>query len=476
VTNQSLQNLFIFIEHVLEQRGPSELLQTALHASQQLFGCDKALLLRADPDSGISVYYGDTKGGTFSSSAVQQVISNQKPLLISDTVSDEALSMQQSIISANIKSIMAGYIDTASNTILYLDSAVKKRPFSAEDLRDFSHICSILQKLFERVSFTQQQSTTIQELKAQLTQELIYESESMAELISHAQRAAAVDAPVLIHGETGTGKEVLARLLHRWSNRASKPFFAINCGALPHNLIGSYLFGHAKGAFTGAVDAKKGYFEQANGGTLFLDEIGDLPLELQSAFLRVLQQSEVTPLGSTRTISVDVRILAATHVDLAAAVEQKRFREDLYYRLNVIPLAIPPLRMRGKDSLLLANAFLKRYSADFSSRQILFSADCEKKIVQYPWPGNVRELQNRVQRAIISNTSGTITAEQLQIEQQSHHPTHRSLRQQREELERDLVSEAITRFPDNMTQAAKYLDIDRKSLRMLVKKYKIVSK
>jgi DNA-binding NtrC family response regulator len=220
---------------------------------------------------------------------------------------------------------------------------------------------------------------------------------------------------------------------------------------------------------------KKGYFEEASGGTLFLDEVGELPMEIQTSFLRALQEGEITRVGSSKPVTVDVRVVSATNVDLDEAVDKGSFRKDLYYRLNVFPVDVPPLRQRGEDSLLLARYFLKTYSQTYGSQQLKFTADCEKAILAYDWPGNVREIQNRVQRAVITAGGQTIGREDLKLEQESFRK-YSTLREAREAIDREMIANALSRSPNNLTNAAKILDIDRKSLRLLLEKYCIDQK
>src|SRR6185503_19577652 len=227
------------------------------------------------------------------------------------------------------------------------------------------------------------------------------EDPALKETMLSVQRAAGSDATVLLLGESGTGKELLARALHQLSARARSPFVAINCAAIPEALLENELFGHEKGAFTGANARKIGRAELAHRGTLFLDEIGDLPLSLQAKILRLVQEKQFERVGGVQTLSVDVRLVAATNQDLQEAVAQKRFREDLYFRLSVFPIRIPPVRRRRGDVLLLAEAFLERYSAELGRKGLRLSEAARRALMDHTWPGNVRELQNCLERAVI---------------------------------------------------------------------------
>jgi sigma-54-specific transcriptional regulator len=245
---------------------------------------------------------------------------------------------------------------------------------------------------------------------------LVFEDEKTKELLKLIHRIAPSNANVLIVGETGTGKELIAREIHRQSNRANAPFVAVNCGAFSENLIESELFGHEKGAFTGAISSKQGWFEAANGGTLFLDEIGDLPLPLQVKLLRVLQERQVVRIGSRQTKDIDVRVLAATNVNLEDSVLAGRFREDLYYRLNVVNIFLPPLRERTGDILPLVKHFIQMYSSRLSLENIQLSDAASRILIYgYQWPGNIRELENVIHHALLVCRGNTIQPEDFNL-------------------------------------------------------------
>jgi len=278
--------------------------------------------------------------------------------------------------------------------------------------------------------------------------------------------------PVIIRGETGTGKEVIAKYIHKHSPRADKPFIAVNCGAIPEQLMESLLFGHAKGSFTGAIDNRKGFFEEADGGTIFLDEIGELPPNMQVKLLRVLQEKHITRVGDNREIPVNVRVISATHVDLEGAVKEKRFREDLYFRIQVMPVVLPPLRERGQDVVLLANEFLTRYSAEYGRGKYHLSRNAEKALLSYHWPGNVRELENRIQKALIQAVHGVVQPKDLGLDdtQAMVKESPRTLKEARETVEREVISRALKDSGANLTLAATILGIDRKVLREIMER------
>jgi DNA-binding NtrC family response regulator len=294
-------------------------------------------------------------------------------------------------------------------------------------------------------------------------------------LMGQVKRIAKVDAPALICGESGSGKELIARAIHDASRRALAPFMVVNCGAIPAALIQSELFGHEKGSFTGADRQRRGLVESANGGTLFLDEIGDLPLGMQTNLLRFLQESTIDRVGSTKSIHVDVRVIAATHVDLEAAVASGAFRKDLYYRLNVLPLSVPPLRERGEDIPLLAQHYFDKFASDRSCRLKGFSRRAIVAMTNHDWPGNVRELVNRIRRAIVLAEGKWILPADLGLQQAHEKPSRVPLDEARMNAERHAISETLQSAGKNVSFAAKQLQVSRMTLYRLMAKHHINS-
>ncbi|MBL9187171.1 MAG: PEP-CTERM-box response regulator transcription factor [Opitutaceae bacterium] len=277
------------------------------------------------------------------------------------------------------------------------------------------------------------------------------------------RKVATSDAPVLILGESGTGKELTARAIHQRSARRDGPFVAINCSAIPETLIESELFGHEKGAFTGAHAQRKGRIETAQGGTLFLDEIGDVPLPIQVKLLRFLQESVIERVGGRGEIAVETRVLAATNADLKKGMQSGRFREDLFYRLAVVQIVLPPLRERNDDTVLLAQTFLKRFSDENGKAGLVFGADAMRAIRQHPWPGNVRELQNRVRRAVIMSESRRIVPADLELDAAGASGAT-TLKEARDKLETEMITAALQRHGGKITGAALELGISRPTL------------
>ena len=276
--------------------------------------------------------------------------------------------------------------------------------------------------------------------------------------------------PVLVTGETGVGKELVAKAIHRRSSRRNGPFVVINCGAIPETLLESELFGHEKGAFTGAHVQRRGRLEIAQSGTLFLDEIGELSLSLQVKLLRFLQEQRIERVGGRTEIIVDARVLAATNRDLKQVINEGRFREDLYYRLGVITIPLPPLRERKGDIPLLANALLKKYSNENKRKIKGFTTEALHTLVTHAWPGNVRELENRVKRAVVMAEGAKVTPSDLELSSKHTRYDGRGLKEARQAVEMDLIKEALVRNKGNLTQVAEELRISRPTLYELMEK------
>jgi two-component system NtrC family response regulator len=294
-----------------------------------------------------------------------------------------------------------------------------------------------------------------------------------------ASRVAQHDSTVLINGETGTGKELLARAIHHNSRRRSRSFVTINCGAIPKDLIESELFGFQRGAFTGALTAKQGRVELADGGTLFLDEVGELPLETQAKMLRLLQNGEIEKIGSTSVVTVNVRVVAATHRNLQAMVEDGTFREDLYYRLAVVPLELPPLRERREDIPELVQHLFAKLVGRHGIQGLRIGSSVKTQLAHYRWPGNIRELENVIERMVVLSSGGELTDADLPPEMQTvTTPASGGFRLELPEegislegVERELLLRALERFHGNQSQAARYLDVSRRTLIYRMEKY-----
>jgi DNA-binding NtrC family response regulator len=367
--------------------------------------------------------------------------------------------------------IITGYpsIETAVKAIKLGAYDYVTKPFTPDVLR------MAVNRALERKSLV----TENQHLRQQLSMKneddtIIGQSESMHNLYELVRRTAPTDSTVLITGESGTGKELIARAIHDYSLRNEREFVTVDCSALVETLLESELFGHVKGSFTGAIQAKYGSFELANGGTFFFDEIGNLSLDIQAKLLRVIQEKEIKPVGGEKTIKIDVRIIAATNQDLRKAISQKSFREDLYYRLNVVPIHLPPLRDRKEDIPLLVNHFLKRYNKKREVPVTRVEPGTTKLLMSYDWPGNVRELENGIERALILEDGDALLPRCFPwlVEQgQMRIPTGNGKIYGLEELEKEHIERVLGETKGHKGKTANLLGIDRKTLYQKIKKY-----
>ncbi|MES2570051.1 MAG: PEP-CTERM-box response regulator transcription factor, partial [Verrucomicrobiota bacterium] len=305
---------------------------------------------------------------------------------------------------------------------------------------------------------------------------MIGASAQMQEVFAFLRKVAPSTAPVLLLGESGTGKEMAAMAIHRRSMRKQGPFVAINCNAIPENLLESELFGHEKGAFTGAQSQRHGLIESAAGGTLFLDEIGDLPASIQVKLLRFLQEQTFMRVGGRQEIQIDTRIVAATNVELRQSISKGTFREDLYFRLAVVVINLPPLRERGEDVGVVAAEFLKRFAAKNDKKGLLFAPETLRAIIRHPWPGNIRELQNRVQRAVIMADGKRISVADMELNEMGEGVSAITLKEARENVEKELVQQALKKHSGRITSAAAELGISRPTLYELMEKLGIAKR
>ena len=344
------------------------------------------------------------------------------------------------------------------------------KPVDMDELQLVLKRCVYVSQLEREYRALQEQS------RPDTFEEMLGASPPMQAVFEFVRKAATTSAPVLILGENGTGKEMVARALHRRGRQRTGPFVPINCNAIPENLLESELFGHEKGSFTGAHATRKGLIETASGGTMFLDEIGELPAPLQVKLLRFLQEKTFQRVGARQELQSDARVIAATNVNLKDAVDNGRFREDLYFRLAVLVVTLPPLRNRGGDVGLVAREFLRVYGAQHRRPGLTFAPEAIQALNSHNWPGNIRELQNRVQRAAIMAEGKHVTAADLELEDAAGARRPRTLKEAREQIERELVEGALRRHGGKITSAATDLGISRPTLYELMDKLGIAKR
>ena len=345
---------------------------------------------------------------------------------------------------------------------------------------DYARVVHTLRQAWEHRKLLEENlSLKLLVKKTEAFQDIVGSSIAMKKVVRTIEMAAPTDATVLITGESGTGKELVARAIHRLSHRSQGPFVAVNCPALPENLLESELFGYAKGAFTDAKSDRKGLFQEAEGGTIFLDEIGDLPLQLQAKLLRVLQEKEIKPLGQSRSLKVDVRVLASTNRDLKRQMAEGKFREDLYYRLGVVTISLPPLRERLEDLPLLVDHFLRKYGPDMGKPGISLSKEAMGALLSYEWPGNVRELENLIERMVVITVGEEIKASDLPLMISDVNRAWQPdgdilpLRRAVENLEKTLLEKALARYGSTY-RVARALEINQSTVFRKAVKYGLI--
>jgi Nif-specific regulatory protein len=413
------------------------------------------------------------------------VAENNRSLIVND-VDEDPRHFRQSDqdIGFKTKAILAVPMRMRDQVMGVIEIVNKKgdRPFDQTDLQWLEIFANQAALAIQNARSFQRARDEISLLSDQINTEKGYHtfvgvSQAIQERLNLVSRVARTDSTVLILGESGVGKELFAEQIHLQSKRSKEPFIRVNCAALPDTLLESELFGHVKGAFTDAVSDRRGRFELADGGTIFLDEIGDLPLALQAKMLRVLQEKTFERVGSSEPITVDVRIIAATNKDIEELVESGNFRSDLYYRLNVLPLTIPPLRQRPDDIPELANFFLRRFSHETKKQIRGFSDAAMEQLLSYSWPGNVRELENAVERAVVMSQDEVIRPEDLILRSKDaldpSHYDEKSLKESTQLFKRNFIRNALYQHGWNHTKTAKSLGIQRTYLSRLIKELDI---
>ncbi len=464
-------------------RGLEDLLQRLIELLFEVVPAQRGAILLTNDDSldsttvfGLDRVSGKDKAVNVSRTIAQQVLRDGVALLANDAETQSLLSTD-SVIQARTRSVMCVPLVMIDHKlgVLYLDTTIAGDQFNRDHLQLVTAISGIAAVAIENARHFEWLQTENERLLADVNIEhnMVGEGPAMQRVYHFISKVAPTDSTVLIAGESGTGKELAARAIHRNSKRAQKPFMAVNCAALTESLLESELFGHEKGSFTGAFTQKKGRLEIADGGTVFLDEIGELTPALQVKLLRVLQEREFERVGGTVTIKVDLRVIAATNKNLEDAIEAGEFRQDLYYRLNVVSLEMPPLRERREDIMLLASYFADKYGTKCNRKLVGISPDARACLTAYDWPGNVRELENAIERAIVLGTTDVILPEDLPealLEQetsaaQSAMGYHEAVTQTKKQI----IVKAIDEAKGNYTEAARRLGVHPNYLHRLIR-------
>ena len=464
-------------------RGLDELLQRLLELLFEVVPAQRGAILLTNNESldssfvfGLDRVSGKDKAVTVSRTIAQQVLREGVALLANDPATQPILSTD-SVVQARTHSVMCVPLVMIDHRlgVLYLDTTIAGDHFNRDQLQLVTAIAGIAAVAIENARHFEWLQTENERLLADVNIEhnMVGESPAMQRVYHFISKVAPTDSTVLIAGESGTGKELAARAIHRNSKRVQKPFMAVNCAALTESLLESELFGHEKGAFTGAFSQKKGRLEVADGGTVFLDEIGELTPALQVKLLRVLQEREFERVGGTVTIKVDLRVIAATNKNLEDAIEANEFRQDLYYRLNVVSLEMPALRDRREDIMLLASYFADKYGTKCNRKLRGISADARNCLTAYDWPGNVRELENAIERAIVLGTTDVILPEDMPEALLEHGASaaqstmgyHEAVTQTKKQI----ILKAIEEAKGNYTEAARLLGVHPNYLHRLIR-------
>ena len=473
---EAMRTLHGFSRRLLADTDIGRLLETLMDAVIDVTGADKGfLILLEDGELQIKVARNlarqniEDAVSRVSDTIIAKVLRDRTPIIVSDALNDEKFSASESVGNLKLCSVMCAPMMDKGEIIglIYVgnDSVVDLfEPSDLEALTVFSAQASLLVANALLVNSLKRETEVLRHaLEEKRFGEIIGACDAMRDVFRKIEKVASTDISVLVTGETGTGKELVAREIHRRSHRAKGPFVAINCGAIPENLLESELFGHVRGAFTGATATRGGRFQAAHGGTLFLDEIGELPLQLQVKLLRAIQEKAVTKVGDTRGEAVDIRIISATNKRLEDEIRAGAFREDLYYRLNVITLHLPPLRERGDDLLVIARYLLEKFASEYGSRVRGFSPAAVKAMRRYTWPGNIRQLENRLRKAVVLAEKSLVGPKDLDLDESSFEPVA-PLQEALELFKRDYINRILERNGGNRTKTARDLGVDPRTV------------
>jgi transcriptional regulator with GAF, ATPase, and Fis domain len=472
-----LRKLYDFSQRLMDLRSVPELLSALMDAVIEVTNADKGFLILVDGGEGPRVAVARNLKHEnltdavrqLSDSIIKRVIESKKPLIVSDALHDEQWKASESVMNLKLCSVMCAPLMAQGELlgILYVGNDNVVNLFEERSLDVLTIFAGQASLILQNALLLDSLQADFDNLKQKFEMsrfgDIIGSCPTMLEVFRTVEKVANTDISVLITGETGTGKELIARALHDRSARAEKPFVVVNCGAIPETLIESELFGHVRGAFTGAVATRAGKFQLADGGTLFLDEVGELPLALQVKLLRALQEKVVLKVGDTKPERVDIRVVAATNRDLEAEMRNGNFREDLFYRLNVINIHLPALRERGDDILVLAKYLLQKYAAELGGKVKGFTPNALIAVRKYDWPGNVRQLENRIKKAIVMCDKTLIGVEDLDMLPEAVAPI-KTLTQAREDFQRRYILEVLERNNGNRTKTARDLGVDPRTI------------
>jgi Nif-specific regulatory protein len=490
-TVRDLNVLLNFSKSLNLVHGLAALQQKVLEAVLEISPADRAaILLTEEGTEGFASVMGwDRRLGPnqpieVSQTILKQVIEEHVAVLSNDVPSDETFREAESLLAPQVSAVLAVPLEVQDKLLgaLYLDTSSQGARFDPELLQLVTALGNVAALAIENAHHLERLGNENQRLQQELNIEhnMVGESQRMRDVYQFVSRVAARESTVLIQGESGTGKELVARAIHNNSGRAKRPFVAINCAAIVDTLLESELFGHEKGAFTGAVGQKKGKLEMAEGGTVFLDEVGELAAPLQAKLLRVLQEREFERVGGTRPIKLDIRLITATNRDLNEASRGGTFRQDLYYRLNVVSVELPPLRERTEDIPLLAAYFTSRYSEKVNRRVAGISPKARACLLRYPWPGNVRELENAIERAVVLGSTELILPEDLPDsileEAASAEGPVTALHDGIREAKKKIIEQAIEQANGNYTEAAGLLGVHPNHLFRLIRTLNLTPK
>ncbi len=468
--------LFEFSDRLMHVRDLTELLDALMDAVIEITNADKGFLVLLEGENlDVKVARNLNRENIadavsqLSDSIIAKVVRSRKPVIVSDAMSDDEFGSAKSVMHLKVSSVICVPLLDRGRLLglIYVGNDSIRDLFADQTLRVLTVFSSQASLIVSNGLLLNELRHDNKRLSDRLEQyrfgEIVGTSPPMQSVFRKVEKISPTDISVLITGETGTGKELIAREIHNRSPRAGKPFVTINCGAIPENLLESELFGHIKGSFTGAVANKQGKFQAADGGTLFLDEIGEMPIELQVKLLRAIQEKVVYRVGDTRPETCDIRILAATNRDLEKEIAGGRFREDLYYRLNVVNVELPALRVRGDDVLVIARYLLSRYAREYDAKVKGFSPNAAVAIRKHNWPGNIRELENRIKKAIVLSESTVIGPDDLGLTGDVL-PNILTLADAKEKFQREYINEVLALNNGNRTKTARDLGVDPRTV------------